>query len=57
MAIKTHKTMRPGMFYGCALGIVFGAVFKDIPKGIIFGYGIGSAIDFIKYRRKSNSNK
>ncbi|QAA32234.1 hypothetical protein [Clostridium manihotivorum] len=57
MAIKKHNTMSSGMFYGCALGIIFGAVFKHIDWGMITGIGIGSAIDLMKYSRNSKLNK
>lgn len=57
ISVKKHKTMGSGMFYGCALGIVFGSAFKDITSGMIFGIGIGSIIDFMKYSRKSKCNK
>lgn len=53
MSVKKHKTMGSGMFYGCALGIIFGSAFKDISFGMIFGIGIGSVVDFMKYSRKS----
>jgi hypothetical protein len=57
MSVKKHKTMSSGMFYGCVLGIVLGAAFKDIVSGMIFGIGIGSAIDLMKYYRKSKLKK
>ncbi len=57
MAIKRHNTMNSGMFYGCTLGIVFGAAFKNITWGMIIGTGIGSAIDLMNYSRKSKRSK
>jgi len=57
MSVKKHKTMSSGMFYGCTLGIVLGVVFKHIVLGMIFGMGIGSVIDLMKYYHKSKRNK
>ena len=57
MSVKKHKTMSSGMLYGCALGIVFGAAFKDIVSGMLYGMGIGSVIDLMKYHRKLKRNK
>jgi uncharacterized membrane protein YgaE (UPF0421/DUF939 family) len=48
MTIKKHKTMSPEMLYGTVLGLVFGAVFKQIIFGMIIGGGIGSTFHYMK---------
>lgn len=58
MAIKNRNRMKNvGMFYGNALGIVWGIALKHVILGIIIGNGIGGIIDIVYCTRHSKRNK
>ncbi|AJA46299.1 hypothetical protein CPAST_c01990 [Clostridium pasteurianum DSM 525 = ATCC 6013] len=58
MTNKEKKSIKNvGIFYGTALGIIFGVVFKNVVWGIIIGAGIGGIIDIIYNSNGDKINK